>query len=207
MVILINFNKQPFKVQYRDGSKALIKAIPSNKFVAMKGLRTSEQIKNRVELARHGVTIWDYERGTYYYRNPGTPTGETLQFAFIGNNVKVAQTISAGYSGTATKSGMTFTADNIRTSTIFGFITSANTAMANNTISAVTIANNTYVSFSGGSTTTTNWYQAVTSGATLPAGVTITGYGSTIASAATTFYLTASTIDTNSPFAYLQAMI
>jgi len=104
MVILINFSQNPFKIEYRDGSKALVKVIPSNKFVAMKGLRVSEQITNRAALARNGVTIFDYERNSYYFRNTATPTGATIGFEFIGNNVKpnehvnlTAATVSAGY--------------------------------------------------------------------------------------------------------------
>ncbi len=69
MVILVNFSNNPFKVQYRDGSQAFVKAIPSNKIVVMKGLRVSEQITNRASLAGDGVTIYDFERGTYYYNN------------------------------------------------------------------------------------------------------------------------------------------
>jgi len=88
MVILINFSSNPFKIEYKDGSKALVKVIPSNKFVAMKGLRVSEQITNRAALARHGVTIFDYERNSYYFKNTATPTGATLGFEFVGNNVK-----------------------------------------------------------------------------------------------------------------------
>jgi hypothetical protein len=103
MVVLVNLSSSPFKIEYRDGSKALVKVIPGNKFVAMKGLRVSEQITNRAALARLGVTIWDYERGSYYYYNAGTPTGATAGFEFVGNNVKpsehvifTAATLNAG---------------------------------------------------------------------------------------------------------------
>lgn len=105
MVILINFSSNPFKVEYRDGSKALIKTIPSNKFVAMKGLRVSEQITNRAALAKKGVTIFDYERNSYYFRNPATPTGATLGFEFVGNNVKPNEHIT--FSSTGLTAGFT----------------------------------------------------------------------------------------------------
>ncbi len=206
MVILINFSNSPFKVEYRDGSKAFVKAIPSNNFVAMKGLRTSEQIKNSNALIRQGVTIWDYERGTFLYRNPITPA--TLPFTFVGDNVKTAQSVtSTGYSGTTTTSGMTFTTANAPSSAVYGFITSANTAMANNTVTATTIGNNTYISFSGGSLSTTNWYNAITATAFSGFGVTVSGYDSTRMSAATTFYLSSTTIDTDSGFAFLQGLV
>ena len=206
MVILINFNKHPFKIQYRDGSKALVKAIPSNTFVAMKGLDNSKQITNRKALAKEGITIWDYELNTYYHRNAQTPTGETLPFAFVGNNVKKPLAVGNGYYGTAAISGMTFVADNIHTNTVFSFITTANTAMANATISAATIGNNVYISFSGSAISTANWYAAVLASG-IPAGVSITGYNTTRANTNSALYLSASTVDTNSPFAYLQSMV
>lgn len=206
MVILINFSNSPFKVEYRDGSKAFVKVIPSNNFVAMKGLRTSEQIKNSNALIRQGVTIWDYERGTFLYRNPGTPV--SLPFTFVGDNVKIAQSVtSTGYSGTTTASGMTFTTANAPSSAIYGFITSANTAMANNAITATTIGNNTYISYSGGSISTTNWYNAIAATAFSGFGITVSGYGVTRMSAATTFYLSSTTIDTDSGFAFLQRLV
>jgi hypothetical protein len=91
MVILMNFSTNPFKVQYTDGSKAFVKTIPINGFVAMKGLRVSEQISNRSFLAKKDITIYDYERGTYYHRSPETPTGATMPFIFVGNNIKPSQ--------------------------------------------------------------------------------------------------------------------
>lgn len=107
MVILINFSKNPFKVEYRDGSKALVKVIPSNKFVAMKGLRVSEQITNRAALARQGVTIYDYERNTYYSRNASTPTGATFGFEFVGNNVKPNEHVTFNAVNSTTVSALT----------------------------------------------------------------------------------------------------
>lgn len=88
MVVLVNLSKNPFKIEYRNGSQAFVKVIPSNKFVAMKGLNVSEQITNRSALARLGVTIWDYEKNSYYHKNQSTPTGATIGFEFVGNNVK-----------------------------------------------------------------------------------------------------------------------
>jgi hypothetical protein len=107
MVVLINFSNNPFKVQYRDGSKVFVKVIPSNKFVAMKGLRVSEQITNRASLAGDGVTIYDYERGTYVNRNPATPTGATLGFEFVGNNVKPSETVKFNAANSTTLSALT----------------------------------------------------------------------------------------------------
>lgn len=107
MVVLINFSKNPFKVEYRDGSKAFVKVIPSNKFVAMKGLRVSEQITNRAALAKQGVTIYDYERGTYYNRNASTPTGATLGFEFIGNNVKPSEHVTFSATDSISLSALT----------------------------------------------------------------------------------------------------
>lgn len=99
MVVLVNLTQNPFKVEYVNGSQAFVKVIPSNKFVAMKGLNVSEQISNRGALARLGVTIWDYERNTYYYKNPSTPTGATIGFEFVGNNVKPSETVKFSASG------------------------------------------------------------------------------------------------------------
>ena len=105
MVILINLNPESLKVEYTDGNKSFIKQLPSNAFVAMKELNVSEQISNRSFLANHAnVTIYDFERGTYFYQNPQTPTGATLPFIFIDNNVKpggeivfAATGLTAGY--------------------------------------------------------------------------------------------------------------
>lgn len=209
MVILVNLGTSPLKVQYKNGNKTFIKQLPVNKFVAMKGLNVSEQISNRFALATHSkVTIFDFERGTYYNRNAATPTGNTIPFAFIGDNTKTVTTVSStGFSGTTTASAMTFTANAIAASTVFGFVTSANTVMANNTISAATIGNNRYISFSGTNMTTSNWYDAVISGATLPAGITITGYGAGKLGTGTTFFLSASTAQAQAGFTFLQRLM
>lgn len=212
MVILINFGPKPLKVEYTNGNKTFFKQLPTNKIVAMKGLNVSEQISNRAALANHSkVTIFDYERGTYFNRNAATPTGNTMPYVFIGNNVKPVDTItvsSLGYSGTTTASAMTFTANAVAASTVYGFITSANTAMANGTISATTIGNNRYISFSGASVVTTaNWYAAVLSGTSLPVGVTISGTGTGKLGAGSTFYLSASTVQGKAGFEYLKRLV
>ncbi len=103
MVILLNLSNNPFKIEYTNGSRAFIKVIPSNKFVAMKSLNVTEQITNRVALSRHGVTILDYEKNVYYYRNPATSTGATLGFEFVGNNVKPDQHVK--FSATSLTAG------------------------------------------------------------------------------------------------------
>lgn len=105
MVVLVNLNPEALKVEYTDGNKSFIKHLPSGAFVAMKELTVSEQISNRNFLANHAnVTIFDYDRGTYYTKNPQTPTGATLPFIFIDNNVKpgsevtfTATGLTAGY--------------------------------------------------------------------------------------------------------------
>lgn len=102
MVVLMNFGQNPFKVEYRVGSKALVKTLPKNKFVAMKGLNVSEQITNRAALAGHGVTIYDFERNTYYSRNGATPTGSTMPYMFIGDNIKPGQEVVFTETGTTT---------------------------------------------------------------------------------------------------------
>lgn len=210
MVILINFGPQSLKVEYKNGNKTFVKQLPTNKFVAMKGLNVSEQITNRKFLATHkNVTIWDFERNTFFNRNASTPTGSTIPCAFIGDNTKTATSVSStGFSGTTTASAMTFTANAIAANTVFGFITSANTAMANGTISATTIGNNRYISFSGASVvSTTNWYNAIASGATLPVGVTITGFGTGKLGAGSTFYLSASTVQAQAGLTFLQRLM
>lgn len=105
MVVLINFGPNPLTVKYNSGSKAFVKQLPINTFVAMKGLNVSEQISNRNFLATNkNVTIYDFERGTYFNRNAATPTGATMSFLFIGDNVKPssftpfsASGLTAGY--------------------------------------------------------------------------------------------------------------
>lgn len=212
MVILINTTKKPFKIQYKKGSKSFIKQIPVNHIVAMKDLDASKQISNKVFLSRRGVTIWDYESGTFYHKNNDAESSlTTLPFLFVGNNVKPTsyETITAGYSGNTVKSGMTFVADNFRSSALYGITTSANTVMADATISATTIGNNTFVSFSGASTTTQDVYGALTGSSFSGYGITITGQGATqINTGATiTFYVSATTIDLNSPYVYLQGLV
>lgn len=105
MVILINFGPKPIRVQYTNGNSSFIKQLPTNAFVAMKGLNASTQITNRNFLANSAdVTIYDFEANSYFSKNPATPTGATMPFAFIGNNVKpgdilyfTATGLTAGY--------------------------------------------------------------------------------------------------------------
>lgn len=207
MVILVNFSNNPFKVQYRDGSKALVKVIPSNKVVAMKGLRVSEQITNRAALAKQNVTIYDYERGTYYHNNGASYAN--LPFEFVGNNVKQNSlgNLSLGYTGTTTVSGATFTQTDASSSTIYGYIITANTAGTSGTITATTVGNNTYIAF-----------KAPTTSVQLVAGLTAnTGYnalsinttgGNSTGLSASTFYLSATTTyPSSSYYTYLQSLV
>lgn len=99
MVVLINFGPNALKVEYTNGNRSFIKQLPTNAFVAMKGLNVSEQISNRVALANHGVTIYDFERNTYYYNNPATPTGATLGFIFVDDNKKPSELATFGATG------------------------------------------------------------------------------------------------------------
>ena len=147
MVILVNFSNNPFKVQYRDGSQAFVKVIPSNKIVAMKGLRVSEQITNRTALAGDGVTIYDYERGTYYSRNAASFAN--FPYIFVGNNVKQStiSTVDLGFTGSTTVSGATFTESTVATPTVYGFTLSANTNGTAGLITATTVGNNTFIAF------------------------------------------------------------
>ena len=104
MVILINFGPEPLKVEYTNGG-SYFKHLPINAFVAMKNLNVSSQISNRAFLANHAaVTIYDFEANSYYNFNPATPTGATMPFIFIDNNVKpgdevvlTATGLTAGY--------------------------------------------------------------------------------------------------------------
>lgn len=207
MVILVNFSQNPFKVQYRDGSKALVKVIPSNKIVAMKGLRVSEQITNRAALAKQNITIYDYERGTYYHNNGASFDG--LPFTFIGNNVKQNSigNISLGFTGSTSVSGATFTQADATTSTIYGFIITANTEGTVGIITATTVGNDTYIGFKG-NTTSLELVTGLTSYAGFTAlGVDVTG-GDTTAISASTFYLSATTTYPSSVlYSYLQGLV
>lgn len=209
MVILVNFHSNPFKIEYKSGNKVFSKLIPTNAVVAMKDLRFISQISNKNFLVRKDITVFEYETNTYLNRNAMTPTDSSLPFIFVGNNVKPSQYVNVAdvYSGATTASGMTLTARSIASPTVFGFVTSANTSMADGSISAVTIGNNRYISFSGTAISTTNWSQAITSGATLPAGVTIAGIGAGKLGAGSTVYLTASTLDIGSGYILLKNMV
>lgn len=207
MVILVNFSNNPFKVQYRDGSKAFVKVIPSNKIVAMKGLRVSEQITNRTSLAGDGVTIYDYERGTYYSRNAASFTN--LPYIFVGNNVKQStiSTVNLGSTGTTTVSGATFLQRNASTPTVYGFFITANTLGSPGIITATTVGNNTFIGFKG-NTTSAQLVTGLTANAGYTAlGITTTGSASTAISAST-FYLSATTsYPASSYYSYLQGLV
>lgn len=192
MVILVNFSKNPFKVQYRDGSKAFVKVIPSNKIVAMKGLRVSEQITNRASLAGDGVTIYDYERGTYYKNNGASYAN--FPFVFVGNNVKQStiSNVNLGTSGTTNISGATFIKANASTPTLYGFTLTTDTNGTAGLITATTVGNNTSIAFKHPTTSA----QLVT-GLTANAGYTALGIATTAGNStvisASTFYLSATT--------------
>lgn len=212
MVILINTTNKPFKVQYKNGGKLFVKKIPSNKVVGMKGLIVSDQISNKEFLAKKNITIYDYDRGTYYHSNSSSSTLlNSLPLLFVGAGAN--QAVSAGYSGSTSISAMTFTIQNVSSPTVYGITTSANTKMSNGTISATTIENNTYVSFSGANTTVQNVYAALT-------GSTFSGYGITITKgtalqmetkidtgSTVTSYLSASTSEAASAFVFMNAMV
>jgi len=207
MVILVNFSNNPFKVQYRDGSKAFVKAIPSNKIVVMKGLRVSEQITNRASLAGDGVTIYDFERGTYYYNNGASYTN--LPFVFVGNNVKQSTitNVDLGYTGTTTVSAATFTQTDATSSSIYGFIITANTAGTLGTITATTVGNNVYIGFKG-PTTSAQLVSGLTANTNYNALSINTTGGNSTAISASTFYLSATTTyPTSSYYSYLQGLV
>lgn len=192
MVILVNFSNNPFKVQYRDGSQAFVKVIPSNKIVAMKGLRVSEQITNRAALANEGVTIYDFERETYYKNNGASFAN--FPYIFVGNNVKQStiSQVNLGFTGTTSRSGVTFTQTDVSSPSIYGFIITANTAGTAGIITATTVGNDTYIGFKGNTTSA----QLVT-GLTASSGfaalsIDVTG-GNSTAISASTFYLSATT--------------
>jgi hypothetical protein len=207
MVILVNFSQNPFKVQYRDGSKALVKVIPSNKIVAMKGLRVSEQITNRAALAKQGITIYDYERGTYYHNNGASFAN--LPFEFVGNNVKQSSlgSVSLGFTGTTTVSGATFTQTDAASSTVYGFIITANTAGTSGTITATTVGNNTYIAFKA-PTTSVQLVSGLTANTAYNALSINTTGGNSTAVSASTFYLSATTTyPSSSYYSYLQGLV
>lgn len=207
MVILVNFSNNPFKVQYRDGSQAFVKVIPSNKIVAMKGLRVSEQITNRTALAGDGVTIYDYERGTYYSRNAASFAN--FPYIFVGNNVKQStiSTVDLGFTGSTTVSGATFTESTVATPTVYGFTLSANTNGTAGLITATTVGNNTFIAFKV-PTTSAQLVTGLTANSGYNAlGITTSG-GNSTALSASTFYLSATTVQPASNYyAYLQRLV
>jgi hypothetical protein len=207
MVILVNFSNNPFKIQYRDGSKAFVKVIPSNKVVAMKGLRVSEQITNRSSLAGDGVTIYDYERGTYYNNNGASYNN--LPFIFIGDNVNQStiNDVNLGYTGTTTVSAATFTQRNAATPTTYTFTLTANTSGTAGTITATTVGNDVFIGFKSPTTsaqmvtglTANNLYNML--------GIATTGGNSTGISASTFSVAAVNALPTSSYYAYLQRLV
>lgn len=207
MVILVNFSNNPFKVQYRDGSQAFVKAIPSNKIVVMKGLRVSEQITNRVALAEQGVTIYDYERGTYYKNNGASYAN--FPYVFVGNNVKQStiSQVNLGFTGTTTVSGATFTQADATSSTLYTFTITANTAGSSGTITATTVGNNVYIGFKG-PTTSAQLVSGLTANTEYNALSISTTGGNSTAISASTFYLSATTsYPASSYYSYLQGLV
>lgn len=206
----MNFNPNPLKVEYRKGSKAFFKQIPGFSIVGVKDLRFFNQLTNESRLIKDDVTIWHYETNTYLHRSTSTPalSANTMPFVFVGNNVKPSGNITfrTDYSGTTTQSGMTLTAGAVDSSTIFGFITTATTAMTS-TVSAATVGNNFYIAYNNlSAATTTNWYGAI-SASTAAAGIAISGFGTFVLNADTTFYLSATTADSDSGYDFLQRLV
>jgi hypothetical protein len=207
MVILVNFSNNPFKVQYRDGSQAFVKVIPSNKIVAMKGLRVSEQITNRAALANEGVTIYDFERGTYYKNNGASFAN--FPYIFVGNNVKQStiSQVNLGFTGTTTVSGATFTETSAPTRTVYGFIITANTAGTSGTITATTVGNDTYIGFKA-PTTSVQLVSGLTANTAYQALSINTTGGNSTGISASTFYLSATTsYPSSSYYSYLQGLV
>jgi hypothetical protein len=207
MVILINFSQNPFKIEYRDGSKALVKAIPSNKIVAMKGLRNSEQITNRTELARQGVTIYNYERGTYFHNNGRSYS--SFPFVFIGNDVKQStiDNTTLGLSGSTTLSAATFSKGNMPSVTTYTYTLTANTAGTAGLITATTVGNNIYISFKS-PTTSAQLITGLTASASYVAlGVTTTGGNGTGISASTFSLVTSTQLPASSFYRNLQSRV
>lgn len=208
MVILVNYESQPFKIQYRSDNRVFSKQIPKNAIVAMKGLSSLSQIVNHKFLTKKSITIYHYESEKYLNQYRTVPTDGSLPYLFVGNNTKPASlsATASGYSGTTTQSRMTISADNLATSTLFGFITSGSTGNTQAS-TATTIGNNFYIDYNTlSAATTTDWYGAV-SAYTVSAGIDVTGYGFTLLTDDTTFYLSATTSDPTSGFVYLQNLV
>ncbi len=212
MVIFMNFNPGPLRVEYRKNGKAYFKQLPTQSVVGMTDLVDVGQISNETFLIRNNVTILNYNTGVYLNRNGSSPvvlSSSTYPFVLVGKNSSNPTTISStGFSGTATTLAMTFTANAIPVSTVYTFSASSNSLMALGTISAVTAGNFTTIRFSGASTVSTNNYiAAISSGATLPVGVTITGGSPATLGAGSTVFLSASTAQGGAGYVYLQRII
>lgn len=173
MVILMYLGPNQLEAKYNVGTQTFSKTIPNGVAVAMKGLQNSSQISNRNYLVSHGVTIYDYEAGSYYGANTNTTpipaSGGSLQYMFVGNNQKQSFNMtvpSAGWSGTTTVSGFTMQVIGNPVSGVTQFVTYVAPAnlLQDGQTSATTIGDAIYISFSGATVTTTNWYQTILSG-------------------------------------------
>lgn len=213
MIVLINLNPHPFKVEYKDGNKTVVKQLPIRSIVAMKGLNDFSQISNRNFLVNKNITMFDYTSKVYLNRNASTPVNSALSaltLTFVGNNVKPVDvtTVRFGYSGSTTITGMTFAANNIASNKVFSIITSA-TTMTNNTQTVSANTSNVVVYFSGASTTTQDIYAALTGSSFSGLGITMTGQAATKISTGSTvqFFVSASTLDINSGFVFLSRLV
>jgi len=93
MILLVNPTNNPLKVEYTYNSKVYVSELRPFLIVGMKNLAVVEQITNRAALAKQGVTVYNYELGTYYNRgNIGGFTfgsaGAPYAFQFIPHNSK-----------------------------------------------------------------------------------------------------------------------
>lgn len=216
MVILMYLGPNQLECKYTVGTQSFVKTIPNNAAVAMKGLNVSEQIANRQYLVNHGVTIYDYERGSYYGQNTNTTlvpaSGGTLPYIFVNSNTKatVPSYVSPqGWSGTTTASGMTISQIGSATSGVTSFVTYVAPAnlLQTGQVSATTIGSSIYVSFSGASVSTTQWALAVLTGLTLSPGLTISGYDTRTLGAGATVNLGFSANTPTAGFINLQRLV
>lgn len=210
MILLVNHSANPFKIQYRDGSKALVKQIPSNQIIAMKGLRNFQQISNLAALAKQGVILYDFESGRYYGSSVGSPikTSITYPLGFLNNNVKSnqVQSVSYGYSGSTSASAATFSIQNVSTPTVYGIIITASTNGTSGVITATTVGANTYVSFKG-NTTSAQLVTGLTANSSFVNLGIIASVGNSTPISASTFYLSASTRELNSGYVFLKRLV
>lgn len=135
-----------------------------------------------------GYSNWDSATLMTNWDEPGVytdPTGST----YSGETIESGMTISAELSNT-----------NITVPTNFYFTTSANTLMADGTISASTIGNNMYISFSGSSISTLDWYNSLGSTSFSGLGLTVNNYSTSTFISSGYFVLSANTAVSNINF-------